>query len=145
MLITQAKEKCLASCKGINLDFLNKLYLAPLRILSMSWFVPSLNVRKVCNTPPLPPPLKKKNIQKVLNHIFMRFMYFFFESTINWLEKHLVLNLPLWLNTFRISHPEVFLGKRALKIFNKLEITLLHGCSPVNLLHIFRKPFPKNT
>ena len=60
MLITQAKEKCLASCKGINLDFLNKLYLAPLRILSMSWFVPSLNVRKVCNTPPPPPPKKKK-------------------------------------------------------------------------------------
>ena len=26
--------------------------------------------------------------------------------------------------------------------FNK--ITLPHGCSPVNLLHVFRKPFPKN-
>ena len=25
------------------------------------------------------------------------------------------------------------------------EITLQHGCSPVNLLHIFRTPFPKNT
>ena len=22
---------------------------------------------------------------------------------------------------------------------------VLHGCSPVNLLYIFRKPFPKNT
>ena len=34
--------------------------------------------------------------------------------------------------------------------FNKvacsfIEITLCHGCSPVNLLHIFRAPFPKNT
>ena len=31
--------------------------------------------------------------------------------------------------------------------FNKvaLQITLRHGCSPVNLLHIFRTPFPKNT
>ena len=28
--------------------------------------------------------------------------------------------------------------------FNK-EITLWHGCSPVNLLHIFRIPFYKNT
>ena len=25
------------------------------------------------------------------------------------------------------------------------EITLRHGCSPVNLLHIFRTPFPRNT
>ena len=31
--------------------------------------------------------------------------------------------------------------------FNKvaLQITLRHGCFPVNLLHIFRTPFPKNT
>ena len=34
--------------------------------------------------------------------------------------------------------------------FNKLqsnfiEITLQHGCSPVDLLHIFRTTFPKNT
>ena len=26
-----------------------------------------------------------------------------------------------------------------------IEITLQHGCSPVNLLHIFRTHFPKNT
>ena len=26
-----------------------------------------------------------------------------------------------------------------------IEITLRYGCSPVNLLHIFRTPFPKNT
>ena len=28
---------------------------------------------------------------------------------------------------------------------NFIEITLRHGCSPVNLLHIPRTPFPKNT
>ena len=28
---------------------------------------------------------------------------------------------------------------------NFVEITLGHGCSPVNLQHIFRTPFPKNT
>ena len=28
---------------------------------------------------------------------------------------------------------------------NFMEITLRHGCSPVNFLHIFRKPFLKNT
>ena len=28
---------------------------------------------------------------------------------------------------------------------NFIEITIWHGCSPVNLLHIFRTPFLKNT
>ena len=28
---------------------------------------------------------------------------------------------------------------------NFIEITFRHGCSPVNLLHIFRTPFPKTT
>ena len=27
----------------------------------------------------------------------------------------------------------------------KCEIALWHGCSPVNLLNVFRAPFPKNT
>ena len=30
-------------------------------------------------------------------------------------------------------------------VCNFIEITLRHGSSPVNLLHIFRTPFPKNT
>ena len=65
---------------------------------------------------------------------------------------------------FRNSHSEVFLGKDVLKICSKftrehpcrsvisikllcnfIEITLWHGCSPVNLLHIFKTPFLKNT
>ena len=29
--------------------------------------------------------------------------------------------------------------------FNKVEIALERGCFPVNLLHIFRKPFLQNT
>ena len=58
----------------------------------------------------------------------------------------------------------MFLGKGVLKMCNKftgehpcgsvisikllrnfIETTLWHGCSPVNLLHIFRTPFTKNT
>ena len=65
---------------------------------------------------------------------------------------------------YRSSRPEKFLGKVVLKICSKftgehpcrsaisiklqsnfIEITLRHGCSPVNLLHIFRTPFLKNT
>ena len=64
----------------------------------------------------------------------------------------------------RSSHPEVFLEKGILKICSKftgehacrsavsrrlvcnfIEIALLHGCSPVYLLHIFWTPFSKNT
>ena len=61
------------------------------------------------------------------------------------------------------SPPEVLLGKSDLKICSKfiehpcrsvvtikqlcnfIEIALQHGCSPVNLLHIFIIPFLKNT
>ena len=62
----------------------------------------------------------------------------------------------------RSSQPEVFLGKGVPKICikftgehscrnaisikkNFIEIALRHGFSPVNLLHIFRSPFPGNT
>ena len=64
----------------------------------------------------------------------------------------------------RSSLSEVFLGKGVLKICsqfrgehpcrgaisimllcNFIVITLRHGCPPVNLQHIFRTPFPKNT
>ena len=65
--------------------------------------------------------------------------------------------------TNRSSHPEVLLGKGVLENAANLqenthaevwfqssccsfiEITLRHGCSPVNLLHIFRTPFSKST
>ena len=37
-------------------------------------------------------------------------------------------------------------GAISIKLQSKfIEIALWHGCSPVNLLHIFRTPFPKNT
>ena len=67
------------------------------------------------------------------------------------------------INISRSSHPEVFSGKKILKICSKftaehpcrsvisiklqsnfIENTLLHGCCPVNLLHIFLTPFPKH-
>ena len=67
-------------------------------------------------------------------------------------------------NHFRSSPLEAFLGKDVLKkcskftgehpcrsvisvtlLCNFIEITLRHGFSPVNLLHIFRTPFPWNT
>ena len=74
--------------------------------------------------------------------------------------SHYLVRKRIWRN----SCPEVFLGKGVLKIFSKFtgenpcrkvisikllcnftEIAIWHGCSPVNLLHIFRTPFSKNT
>ena len=65
---------------------------------------------------------------------------------------------------FGSSQPEVFLEKAVLKICSKftgehpcrsvisikllcnfIKITLQHGSSPVNLLHVFGIPFSKNT
>ena len=74
----------------------------------------------------------------------------------------LIFNSP-WTK-LRSSHPEVLLEESVLKMCSKftgehpcqnvilvkllcnvIEIALRHGCSPVNLLHIFRTPFPMNT
>ena len=85
-------------------------------------------------------------------------------------EKKLECFLRIWalllstLLNYRSSHPEVFLRKGVLEICSKftgehpcrggisitlngnfIEITLRHGCSPVNLQHIFRTTFLKNT
>ena len=48
---------------------------------------------------------------------------------------------PPFSRTLRSSHSEVFLGV----LCNFIKITLWHGCSPANLLHIFGTPFFKNT
>ena len=84
-------------------------------------------------------------------------------NRIYYLDFHIPLChcfLSIGVSDFRSSHPDVFLGKGVLKICNKfirvypcrsaisilllcnfIEITLRHGCSPVNLLHIFRTIF----
>ena len=53
------------------------------------------------------------------------------------------------LETVRSSHPEVFPGTNVLKITANLQENIhakvRFGCSPVNLLHIFRATFLKNT
>ena len=73
-------------------------------------------------------------------------------------------NIDHCTDIFRSSHPEMFLRKGVLKIRSKftgehtcrsvisikllcafIEIALRHRCSPVNLLHIFRTPFPRKT
>ena len=85
-----------------------------------------------------------------------------------WTKKGVIIDVEIWVIEtyyhFRSSHPEVFLEKGVLKNMQQftgeypcrgaisiklqssfIEITLRHGCSPVNSLLIFRTPFSKNT
>ena len=90
------------------------------------------------------------------------FNYSSSKSTSSCWMWHLTLNWNHWIS--RSSHPEVFLRKGVLKICSKftgehpyrsvisvnlqsnfIEITLRHGCSAVNLLHIFRTASLNNT
>ena len=78
--------------------------------------------------------------------------------------KYLFVTWVTQLQFQKQPRPEMFLRKGVLKIFSKftgehpcksavsikllsnfIEIELWHGCSPVNLLHIFRTYFLKNT
>ena len=70
------------------------------------------------------------------------------------LLEQIIIQFNFLLAYSRSSRPEVFLEKGVLKICNKfageqicnfIEIALRHGRSPVNLQHIFRTPFPRNT
>ena len=83
------------------------------------------------------------------------------------LDLNIILNLlkDFWFIISNLKQPtDVLLRKGVLKIcskftgehpcrsaisikllFNFIEITLWLGCSPVNLLPIFRTPFPRNT
>ena len=80
------------------------------------------------------------------------------------IQNHLFMLCKFLSNYIRSSHSEIFLGKGVLKICSKftgkhhcrsvisikllcyfIEVVLRHGCSPVNLLHIFRTPCLKNT
>ena len=80
------------------------------------------------------------------------------------IEEEIETVLKFSKATVTSSHPKVSIGKGALKVrqkiyrrtpmpkcdFNKvpsnfIEMALSHGCFPVNLLHIFRTTFPRNT
>ena len=83
---------------------------------------------------------------------------------INWKKLYVSHTPEHCASKFRSSHPKVFLRVGVQKICckftgehpcrsaisiklqsNFIDIVLWDGCSPVNLLHIFRPPFPRNT
>ena len=58
-------------------------------------------------------------------------------------QKHLSRDVLRKWNSENM--PQIYRGISMPMLCNFTEITLQHGCSPVNLLHIFRTPFLKNT
>ena len=81
-----------------------------------------------------------------------------------WYGPKYVLIYSFTKNKWQKQPPEMFLGKGALNMCSKfrrenpcrsvislkllcsfIEIALRHGCSLLNLLHVFRTPFYKNT
>ena len=103
---------------------------------------------------------------KVLNYLMKTNFWQNHVIVLFFLEFWLVLSIINWVacSSYRSSHPDVFIRKVVLKIcckftgehpcrsvisiklpFNVIEIPPRHGCSPVNLLHISRTPFLKNT
>ena len=100
------------------------------------------------------------SVLPVVSKIYERIIQ---KQILEYIDKHLSPHL-YGHRKGRSSRPEVFLGKGVLKICSRftgghpcrsaisiklqsnfLEITLQHGCSPVNLLYIFRTSFYKNT
>ena len=85
-----------------------------------------------------------KKITKFLSNIKLEMWYHLIGNHI-W--KHLLWKLKGVLkicSKFTVEHP----CRSAISIqllCNFIEITLRHECFPVNLLHIFRTPFTKNT
>ena len=101
-------------------------------------------------------------ITSTCEKIFTSQDFFFLKNRFPHIWITLVFNILR--SYFRSSHPELFFVKGVLKIYSKftgdhprrsvvsinlrsnfIEITLRHGCSPVNLLHIFRTLLTKNT
>ena len=65
------------------------------------------------------------------------------KQNVNW--RFLSGFLSLKCNISPSPHIQKQFSIGVLLVCNFIEIALRHGCSPVNLLHIFRTPFPKNT
>ena len=81
-----------------------------------------------------------KNVLKFLNFIFMNLKLLQKHPFRNILEESCSKNMQqIYRET---PMPQCDFNKVA---SNFTEIALRHGCSPVNLLYIFRIPFPRNS
>ena len=108
--------------------------------------------------------LAKKRLRKsysTLNEYFWKFIYWSYWNFLILRICFIVsIDFPSLLKTWMSSRPMVryYVSKENMEIkemqqvyrrtpiqSNFIEITLRHGCSPVNLQHIFRTPIHKNT
>ena len=97
----------------------------------------------------------KTRILAILRSECYKHFYLFF-FLFHWWRLRNYLEWKIWEKFYRSSRLKVFSRKGALKICIKftgehpcqsafIEIALRDGCSPENLLHIFRNFFPENT
>ena len=81
---------------------------------------------------------KMARMLSVLTIVIANYFYIFAFAILKILIFKIVSNMIFQKKAnFRRSHSEVQM--------NFIQIRLWHGCSPANLLRIFRKPFYKNT
>ena len=102
------------------------------------------------------------NLLLILEHLFKNIFGWLLQIIIySSRQKHLISQILNRLLVFSYAYiiirsnlPAVLLERGFLLICSKfteyqcrsvISINLRHGCSPVNLLHIFKTPFPKNT
>ena len=83
--------------------------------------------------------MPKCNINKVANQTYYTKMKFSIEDFFSKCDQ-IRSFLRIWWHLLKKSLMEDLIFCAVY-----IEITLRHGCSTVDLLHIFRKPFPKNT
>ena len=92
--------------------------------------------------------LLRKNTYKFICNKNENMFFFVFLNVCHFKNSPLVVFLAKYFLYIYIK----FIGKHpcpsviSIKLqSNFIEITLRHGCFPVNLMHIFRTPFSKNT
>ena len=91
--------------------------------------------------------LKRKELQKPFKRILMLQVQNLFElyhKCITSIQKHLPRGVPK-KRCFENMQQTYRRTPMWNTLCNYIEITLRHGCSPVNLLHIFRSSFPRYT
>ena len=102
------------------------------------------------------PQVKRDLVSRIINFVPELLKDLRFQETrkyqenlkVGW-KKSPVIQISKFCGTFHVSLFSLLCIINFLVIVglnrNFIEITLRHGCSPVNLLHISRAPYPKNT
>ena len=132
----------------VRFVFLHLTFLG--NIIFWKWYTAIYFIRQsniFCNAPRLYLPFWNYSFRDTWigkTHIFRISLVYlvFLESSLNYCSFPKLLVL---LRIMRLKKFAILIKNSGIFFFNFIEVTLRHGCSPVNLLHNFRPPFPKNS